>query len=193
MRALGEAPPPDREMQAPPPPALRPHWIPFEPAWVIIGGLVLLACLPHQVPPTGRRLLAHPIGVLLGLALAAWLFFYAKTPVLAVSVLLFVAAVHLYSTHRPAEGFAAPILVKDRVSNKKPRWYQEDVMMEDPHGIQERTEEGGFLVDEVAPGHRWEAETTLDEHPAAIQERPVTGPGTSDNPYATGASTYSSV
>jgi hypothetical protein len=183
-------------MQAPPPSALRPHWIPFEPAWVIIGGLVLLAGLPHQVPATGRRLMAHPIGVLLGLALAAWLFFYAKTPVLGVAVLLFVTSVHLYSRHRAGamEGFhAAPILVKDTVNNKKSRWYQEDVMMEDPHGIQERTEEGGFLTDEVSPDHRWEAETTLDEHPTAIQERPVTAMNSSDNPYATGSSTYSAV
>jgi hypothetical protein len=181
-------------MQAPPPPVLRPHWIPFEPAWIFVGGLILLACLPHQVPVTGRRVLAHPIGVLIGIALAAWLFFFAKTPVLGVALFLFVAAVHLYSRQLPVtEGFhAAPILVKDKVSEKKPRWFQEDVMMEDPHGIQERTEEGGFLVDEVAPGgHRWESETTMDEHPAAIQERPVTGVEASDNPYATGTSTYS--
>lgn len=185
----------DREMQAPPPSPLRPHWIPFEPAWIFVGGLTLLAVLPHQVPRTGRRLLASWPGLLLGLALAAWLFFYAKTPVLATAVLLFVAAVHISSYNKQIESFyAAPILVKDSVPAKKSRWYQEEVLMEDPHGIQERTEEGGFLVDEVAPdSHHWEGETAMGEQPAAIQERPVTHMDTTDNPYATGSSIRPSV
>ena len=177
-------------MQAPPPSPLRPHWIPFEPAWIFIGLLLLLAVLPHQVPRTGRRLLATWPGLVLGIALAAWLFFYAKTPVLATAFLLFVAAVHISSYNKQIETFhAAPILVKDKVNQKKPRWYQEEVLMEDPHGIQERTEEGGFLVDEVAPGgHHWEAESALGEEPAAIQERPVSVMDTADNPYASGTS-----
>jgi hypothetical protein len=175
-------------MQAPPPPVLRPHWIPFEPAWIFVGGLTLLAVLPHQVPRTGRRLLASWPGVILGLALVGWLFYYAKTPVLAISLLLFVAAVHISTYNKQIETFhAAPILVKDKVDTKKPRWYQEEVLMEDPHGIQERTEEGGFLIDEVAPGrHHWEVESALGEQPAAIQERPVAAMDSSDNPYATG-------
>ena len=180
----------DREMQAPPPSPLRPHWIPFEPAWIFVGGLTLLAVLPHQVPRTGRRLLASWAGLALGVALAAWLFFYAKTPVLATAFLLFVAAVHIFSYNKQIETFyAAPILVKDAVPAKKPRWFQEEVLMEDPHGIQERTEEGGFLVDEVAPGgHHWEVESVMGEQPVAIQERPVAPMDSSDNPYATGAS-----
>jgi hypothetical protein len=175
-------------MQAPPPSVLRPHWIPFEPAWIVIGGLVLLAVLPHQVPRTGRRLLGNWIGVLLGLALVAWLFLYAKTPVLAIALLLFIAGVHI-STHLK-EGFhSAPILVKDQVPSKKPRWFQEEVMSEDPHGIQERTEEGGFLVDEiVSDGNKWEVESVLGEEPTAIQERPVAAMDSSENPYATGVS-----
>ena len=181
----------DREMQAPPPSPLRPHWIPFEPAWIFIGGLTLLAVLPHQVPHAGRRLLASWPGLALGIALAAWLFFYAKTPVLATALLLFVSAVHISSYNKQIEKFyAAPILVKDVVPSKKPRWFQEEVLMEDPHGIQERTEEGGFLVDEVSPGgHHWEVESTMGEQPVAIQERPVTVMDSSVNPYATGANT----
>ena len=176
-------------MQAPPPSPLRPHWIPFEPAWIFIGGLSLLAVLPHQVPRAGRRLLASWPGVILGLALATWLFFYAKTPVLATALLLFVAAVHIASHNKQLETFrSGPILVKDAVPPKKPRWYQEEVMMEEPAAIQERTEEGGFLVDEVASGgQNWEVEAALGEEPEAIQERPVTGMDTSDNPYASGS------
>lgn len=62
-------------------------------------------------------------------------------------------------------------------------------MSEDPHGIQERTEEGGFLIDEVTSGdNRWAVESALDEHPAAVQERPVTTMDSSENPYVTGVS-----
>jgi hypothetical protein len=113
---------------------------------------------------------------------------YAKTPVLAIALLLFIAGVHI-STHLK-EGFhSAPILVKDQVPSKKPRWFQEEVMSEDPHGIQERTEEGGFLVDEiVSDGNKWEVESVLGEEPTAIQERPVAAMDSSENPYATGVS-----
>lgn len=178
------------KMQAPPPSLLRPHWIPFEPAWIFIGALTLLAVLPHQVPRVGRRILGSWIGLALGLALAAWLFFYAKTPVLATSLLLFVTAIHISTYNKQFELFhASPILVKDQVSNNKPRWFQEEVMSEDPHGIQERTEEGGFLIDEVTSGdNRWAVESALDEHPAAVQERPVTTMDSSENPYVTGVS-----
>lgn len=175
-------------MQAPPPSVLRPHWIPFEPAWIVIGGLVILAVLPHQVPPAGRRIFGHWVGVLLGLSLVAWLFLYAKTPVLAIAFLLFIAGVHI-STHLK-EGFhSTTILVKDQVPANKSRWFQEEIMSEDPHVIQERTEEGGFLIDDVSSGgKRWEVESVMDEEPAGIQERPVTPMNSSEIPYAAGVS-----
>jgi len=128
------------------------------------------------------------VGAVLLLVVAAAIGVWYKKPVLAIALLILVAAVQIRSRAHPAEGFAAPILVKDRREDRS-RWFVEETLNEDPHGTQERTEEGGFLFDEVEhPNRPWFVESTLDEHPLAIQERPVGTADTSDTPYETGAS-----
>ncbi len=170
---------------APSPPRL--HWIPVEPSWLVAIGLVLLAVLPHQIPPTLRRLLSHPIGAILLLLVAAAIGVWYKKPVLGAALLLLVAAVQIRDRTHPREGFAAPILVKDRRPKGSVDWFVEDTLGEDPHGIQERTEEGGFLYDEVeGPSRPWFVESTLNERPLAVQERTVTAGDPHDTPYETG-------
>ena len=178
-------------MQAPPPAPPRLHWSPVEPSWLVAIVLILLAALPHQLPRHVHRVLRHPAGAALLLAVAAAVGVWYKKPVLAIALLLLVAAVQIRARTHPLEGFAAPILVKDRSSQKDKtgRWFVEETQNEDPHGTQERTEEGGFLYDEVQqPAKPWFVESTLDEHPQAIQERPIGSSETSDTPYGTGAS-----
>jgi hypothetical protein len=173
-------------MQTAPPPHL--HWSPVDPSWLVSIGIILLTVLPHQIPRPVASLLRHPLGAVLIAALAAAIAWYSRKPVLAVAIVLLVAAVQIHSTH---EGFAVPILVKDRrKDNHESRWLSEEVLNEDPHGIQERTEEGGFLYDEVQSGEErpWFVESTLDEHPQAIQDRPVSTADPHDTPYETGHS-----
>lgn len=156
-------------MQAPPPPVLRPHWIPVPPSWLVAAGLVLLGALPHQIPVAGRRLLQNPVGALAFAALAAWVFW--RTPVLGAAMFVFLAGAYLAPPTR--EGFSAPILNKDRV-NRRHLWENEEIMTETPEVIQDLTHGPALLKDEVDPhAHKWEVENTLEEHPAGIQERPV--------------------
>lgn len=175
-------------MQAPPPPPLKLHWIPFPPSWLVAVGLVLLAALPHQIPTTGRRLLEHPVGALLFATLAAVIWWHH--PVLGIAMLLLVASLRLRSRvfASAAEGFAPQILIKDRVSPKRHRWLQEEVMMEDPHIIQERTQDSGFILDRVSEEESkpWFVESTLEESPVAIQERPVRPADPSEMEYDSG-------
>lgn len=171
-------------MQAPPPPQLKLHWIPVEPSWLVAVGLVLLAALPHQIPAAGRRLLEHPVGALLLAALAAVVWWHH--PVLGTAMFLLVAALRLRATAN--EGFAPQILIKDRVSPRRSRWFQEEVMMEDPHVIQERTQESGFILDRVTEEEAkpWFVESTMEETPVAIQERPVRPADPSEMEYDSG-------
>jgi hypothetical protein len=157
-------------MQAPPPAPFKLHWIPVEPSWLVAMGIILLAALPHQIPPAGRRLLTHPIGALLFAALAAVVWWHH--PVLGTAMILLVVA--LRQSPR-AEGFAPQILIKDRVAPKRQQWLQEEVMMEEPHIIQERTQDSGFILDRVSEEEAkpWFVESVLEETPVAIQERPV--------------------
>lgn len=179
-------------MQAAPPSLPRPHWIPMEPSWLVALALVLLAVLPHQLPRHVYSTLRHPLGAILLILVAAALTFWFKKPVLGIALLLLVAAVQIRARQHPREGFAAPILVKDRSKHKDndKRWLVEETLNEDPHGTQEHTEEGGFLYDEVDTEHSrpWFVEDSLGEHTRAIQDRPVGTAGTTDTPYETGAS-----
>lgn len=174
---------------AAPPVPPRLHWSPVEPSWLVAIGIILLTVLPHQIPRPVASVLRHPLGAILAVALAAAVAWYGRKPVLAVAIILLVAAIQI---HRNQEGFAAPILIKDRrKDNHESRWLSEEVLNEDPHGTQERTEEGGFLYDEVQHGGEerpWFVESTLDEHPQAIQERPVSTADPHDTPYETGHS-----
>lgn len=171
-------------MQAVPPPAThRLHWIPVEPSWLISGALVVLAVLPHQIPAYIRGFLSSTGGGLLYAAATVWVFM--KVPVLAIAMALLFVGVWTYSSSHTIERFTAPItLVKDRLDNqeRRRRWFQEDVLSEDPHVIQDRTNTD-LLYDEVSDQERypWLSEEILNEHPQAIQDRPVPAVSDYDN------------
>lgn len=158
-------------MQAPPPQPVRLHWIPVPPSWLVATVLVILAVLPHQIPAGGRRVLAHPVAAFLCAAGAGWLFWYHH-PVLGMALLLFIAAVYIQGS--TMEGFSAPVLNKDRVTQRR-RWLGEEILSEDPHGVQERTDNPAITYDKVEPDEAtpWFDETALNRTPEAIQERPV--------------------
>jgi hypothetical protein len=155
-----------------PQPSLSPinriHWIPVEPSWLVSVCIVILAVLPHQLPRSLTRGLQSNIG---GLLFAAGsLFIFWTKPVLGTALLLLLAAIRSASY---LEGFVAtPTITKDAVA-KPTKWLVEEVMDEDPHGIQERTEGPGILFDAVKPNQRWGSEEALDEYPEGIQDRPV--------------------
>jgi hypothetical protein len=159
-------------MQPAPPPAHRLHWSPVAPSWIVSGGLILLAAMPHKIPAHARAFVRQPLGFLLAAAAAAWLF--TKHAVLGVAALLLIVSIPL---HGSVEGFAnPPIFIKDVVAKKKDKrqWFDENMLAEEPHMIQERTDDSTLLHDEVSPEERavvWYDEEVLDEHPAAIQER----------------------
>lgn len=159
-------------MQAPAPVVHKLHWIPIQPSWIVSGAIVLLASMPHKLPVQARTLVATPLGLAIVVGLAAWI--WTMAPTLGTALLLLIASVYIRSR---VEGFAlAPVLIKDRVRKESPKWLDEDIMSEDPHGIQERTEEPNLLVDEVgddAESQPWFVENALGETTQAIQERPV--------------------
>jgi len=163
----------DHTMNMPSPPKL--HWSPVEPSWIVSIGLVLLAVLPHQIPVSGRRFLQHPIGSMLFAAVSAAVAW--KKPSLGMAMLILLAGAVLSTA--PVEHFGAMVLNKDRIqkqqNQQKHRWYEEEVLSEDPHGIQERTENPILNYDEVTDqeAEPWFGERTLDEQPEAIQEKPV--------------------
>ena len=153
------------------PAANRLHWIPVEPSWLVSGGLAVLAVMPHQIPVTARQFIRNPVGSILAVTLAAWLF--NQSPVLAVAMLLLVAGV--WTMPAAAEPFvASPVMNKDTVPTKR-RWLSELTMSEEPAVIQERTDAPAIMKDDV--GHEeakpWFGESAMGEHPAGIQERPV--------------------
>jgi len=148
--------------------AHRLHWIPVEPSWLVSVCIIVLAVLPHQLPRSLTQGLQSHLGGLIFAALS--LFIFWKKPVLGTALLLLLAAVRSASY---LEGFvASPTITKDTVTKSK-RWLVEEVMDEDPHGIQERTDGPGLLFDTVKGNHRWGAEEELGEYPEGIQDRPV--------------------
>lgn len=143
----------------------------MKPSWFVAIALVLLAVLPHQVPMSGRRLLSHPFAAISVGGGALWLF-WTQHPVLGLALLIFLTGVLMYS--QSAEGFTAPILNKDRVTQRR-RWLGEELLSEDPHAVQERTDNPAITYDKVDSDEAapWFDETTLNRTPEAIQERPV--------------------
>jgi hypothetical protein len=158
-------------MQAPPSVAHQLHWIPVPPSWIVAAGLVILAVLPHQIPAAGRHVLRNPVGALIWVAGAVWLF-RRRSPVLAMAALMFLTGLWLMPTR---EGFVAEILNKDKVRARARVWKGEEILSEDPHGVQERTENPQINYDEVTAeeSRPWFVEKTLGENPVAIQDRPV--------------------
>ena len=157
-------------MQVQPPSPMRLHWIPVEPSWLVAVAIIVLAALPHQIPLVFRKGLRTWIGGSAFAAVIAWV--GMKVPVLGMAMALMMASVLLSSVG--SEPFVAPVLNVNRVASKK-RWFSEEVLSEDPHAIQERTESPSFLLDKVGEDekHVWLDEDILDLHPEAIQERPV--------------------
>lgn len=155
-----------------PPPHNRLHWSPMEPSWIVSLALIVLAVLPHQIPESGRHVLEHPIGTLLFVTLAAWVTW--KVPVLGAAMFLFLAGVRLHGPAR-LEPFAATNLNKERVPKPERRWLGEELMSEEPHAIQERTENPNLSYDKVTDqeSEQWLDERMLDEHPYAIQDKAV--------------------
>ena len=155
-------------MQSQSPPINRIHWIPVEPSWLVSVGIIILAVLPHQLPRSLTRGLQTNLGGILFAAASLYIFWLK--PVLGTSLLLLLAAIRS-ATY--LEGFVAtPTITKDPVE-KRQKWLVEEVMDEDPSGIQERTEGPGILYDAVKQNHRWGSEEALDEHPEGIQDRPI--------------------
>lgn len=150
------------------PPAHRLHWIPVEPSWLVSVCIIVVAVLPHQLPRTITLGLQSRLGGILFAALS--LFIFWNKPVLGTALLLLLAAVRSASY---LENFvSSPTITKDIVTQSK-RWLVEEVMNEDPHGIQERTDGPGLLYDTVKGPHRWGSEKEMDEYPEGIQDRPV--------------------
>jgi len=128
----------------------------------------VLAVLPHQIPRPLTRALQTNLGGLLFAAGA--LFIFWMKPVLGTALLLLLASIRSASY---LEGFVAtPTITKDSVT-KRQKWLVEEVMDEDPSGIQERTDGPGILYDAVKPNQRWGSEEALDEYPEGIQDRPI--------------------
>jgi hypothetical protein len=88
------------------------------------------------------------------------------------ALLLFIAAVYIQGSTR--EGFSAPVLNKDRVTQRR-RWLGEELLSEDPHAVQERTDNPSITYDKVEPEEAvpWFDEAAMNRTPEAIQERPV--------------------
>ena len=157
-------------MQAPPPQPPRLHWIPVNPSWIVSIGLIILAALPHNVPEFGRRLLSDTIVRVLFAAAAIYI--GLMNPVLGIAMLIFLASTVLFPI---TEGFVIANLNKDKVHYKKRNdWLGEELMSEDPHGIQDLTSETNLNFDSVPENKpSWIIEKILGEHPTAIQDKPV--------------------
>ena len=153
-------------MQAP----ARLHWIPIAPSWLVAGSIALLASMPHKVPSTFRSLVSSPLGFLVMICLSAWI--WTLKPVLGIALILLTSSLFIRSRN---EGFANPVFIKDRVRKDGGKWLGEEIMSEDPHIIQERTEDPNLLIDEISgeESRPWFVEDTLGESSEAIQERPV--------------------
>lgn len=161
-------------MQAPAPPTIRLHWIPVEPSWIVAMGMILLAVLPHQVPLSFRKAVHNKIVFLCLVGIAGWL--YTKVPVLGTAMMIMIAGIRMAKIK---EHFAPQTLIQDKVHKKKKVWFEEEVMSEDPHTIQERTDSPGLIRDHVTEqdAKPWFGESALDEHTTEIQERPVASMG----------------
>lgn len=163
------------------------RWVPMEPSWILSIGLIILAVLPHQIPAVGRETLQSWVGGVAFAGLSCWVF--TQSPVLGSAMILLLVGILAdgWRTSRGLEGFHSTVttssLQKDRVTHKKHRWFEEEVLMEEPSVIQEKTEDPGLLFDRVTSSDRsgqWLDEEQLGEHPIAIQDRPVWSFGESE-------------
>jgi hypothetical protein len=154
-------------MQALPPPTHRLSWFPIHPSWIVSVGFSLFAVLPHQTPLYIYKALRSRIGALAFAALSMYVFW--NIPVLGMAMIIFLVSLQM-NTY--VENFSS-MITKEKVSTTK-RWFQEEVLMEEPTFIQDRTDSPGIIMDEVTgDSQKWMGENILGESPLAIQERPV--------------------
>jgi len=118
-------------------------------------------------------------------ALSIYVFW--KIPVLGMAMMIFLVSIQ-FNTY--VETFVPNILSKEKITNKQ-RWFQEEVLMEEPESIQDRTDSPGITIDEVTgQPNRWFVERTLGESPIAIQERPVGSPYAQESTNSEQESSY---
>jgi len=145
--------------------------MPIEPSWFVAIGLIILACLPHQIPSSGRQMLQHPIGLLLFAILTIYV--AMKAPVLGAAMAIFLVGINLATATAVMEGFMPTVLNKDVVEptaqHAKKRWLAEEMLFEIPEAVQEKSDHTYLSYDAVT-GDQWAVEETLSEHPLAIQE-----------------------
>jgi hypothetical protein len=152
--------------------ALRLHWIPVNPSWIVSAGLIILAVLPHKIPEGIRLMLTHTTTRLLFGAVA--IYTWILSPVLGIAMLILLVGVATSPRTIDVEQFTIRNLNHDRVKEKRSHWFIEDTLAEEPHGIQDRTGETNLNYDEVSDKKtNWHVEKMLDEHPVAIQDKPV--------------------
>ena len=189
------------------------HWMPIEPSWVISILFIIMAVLPHKVPASARWFLQGWIGSVCWLGVVCWV--SGVKPVLGVAMLVFWMGViadgwregkglpEMFVGGQRVERFIGPPTIrKDRVTpgqdqgqgqgqgqrQQRHRWLEEEILMEEPEGIQELAEGPGLLLDRVSgkgegqgQGSNWLGEESLNEHPTAIQDRPVWSMAESDD------------
>jgi len=143
-----------------------------EPSWIVASGVILLAAMPHQLGAAGIRLLRSWVGIVASLGAVGWI--YTQRPVLAIACLMLLVSVNIIPV-TVYERFT-PTINRDVVQPlHRRRWLQEEIMSEDPHVIQERSENPAMLYDKVSEQEdsKWHDESVLGHSPQAIQERPV--------------------
>jgi hypothetical protein len=140
------------------------HWSPFSASWIVAMGLILLAALPHQIPAI--YIFRTWVGSAAWLLLSGFVFY--QIPYLGIAMMMFLVGAWTWSV----EGFNPPTLNKDPVTSKN-RWFDESVLHEEPHQIQELTESSVINVDTVEGDalRPWQSERMLDQHTVAIQDR----------------------
>jgi hypothetical protein len=152
----------------------RLHWSPVEPSWIVSTCLIVLAVLPHKIPPVGRHVLEHPIGSLVFASLSAFVAWHI--PVLGAAMFIFLAGILLHRRSFKKEGFAASNLNNEKVQKKeRQRWHDELVMMEEPEAVQVKTGDPVLQYDKVTDEESapWFGEGILNERPQGIQDKPV--------------------
>ena len=125
---------------------------------------VTLAALPHQLPIPISWGLRTNIGRILGLAASVAVAYYKPVLGMALAILLISTNMSNY-----VEGYQS--ITKDKVERKH-RWTSEEIMLEEPEAIQERSDsiirKDTVTAQDAKP---WLGERTLGETPTGIQER----------------------
>jgi hypothetical protein len=144
----------------------------MEPSWMIAVAIVIIAALPHQLPIPISWGLKTPIGRMLGLVVSVAVAYYKPVLGMALAILFISTNISKYVEGFSSrnEGFTQSI-TKDKVE-KKHLWKSEEVMLEEPEAIQERSETV-LLKDMVTDqdAQPWLGERIMGEEPKGVQER----------------------